>query len=188
MAQTTHLDPDQAHFELERAAGAPVVIPPGHSFTTVTDKISSIVLTQRTPIGYWLALLTDDVTYRVLAYVNRDADLGPLPYAVIDEPAFRLKARVEQILNAKLTHAENPPTLTRRFVSNVVACAGARAGEYIVSSNLLLYRTRPNISEGAMYAGERADVLRQIDGAFRIAWREVRLDQSVLQGGMSTLF
>ena len=38
--------------------GTSVVIAPGHSFTSVTDKISSIVLTQRTPIGYYLALLT----------------------------------------------------------------------------------------------------------------------------------
>ncbi|MEQ1909649.1 MAG: NrfD/PsrC family molybdoenzyme membrane anchor subunit [Vicinamibacterales bacterium] len=39
-------------------SGTPVVIAPGHTFTSVTDKISSIVLTQRTPIGYYLALLT----------------------------------------------------------------------------------------------------------------------------------
>src|SRR6516165_9905459 len=135
----------------------------------------------------WLALLTDDVTYRVLAYVNRDADVGPLAYALIDEPAFRLKARVEQVLNAKLTHAENPPTLTRRFISNIVAAASERAGEYIVSCNLLVYRTRPGLSEGALYAGERTDLLRQMSGAWRIARREVRLDQSVLQGSISTL-
>ena len=136
----------------------------------------------------WLALLTDDVAYRVLAYVNRDADVGPLAYAIIDEPASRLKARVEQILNAKLTHAENPPTLTRRFVSNVLAAAGEREGEYIVTSNLIVYRTRPNISEGALHAGERIDILRRVDGALRIARREVRLDQSVLHGSISTLF
>jgi 3-phenylpropionate/cinnamic acid dioxygenase small subunit len=135
----------------------------------------------------WLALLTEDVTYRVLAYVNRDADVGPLAYAVIDEPAFRLKARVEQILNAKLTHAENPPTLTRRFVSNILAAAGERESEFIVTSNLLVYRTRPDISEGALYAGGRTDILRRADGSFRLARREVRLDQSVLQGSMSTL-
>lgn len=145
-------------------------------------------LLDRRDYGNWLALLTDDVTYRVFAYVNRDADMGPLAYAVIDEPAFRLKARVEQILNAKLTHAENPPTLTRRFVSNIVAAAGERAGEYIVSANLLVYRTRPTFSEGALYAGDRTDILRRTDDAWQIARREVRLDQSVLQGGISTLF
>src|SRR5690349_3444814 len=39
-------------------SGTPIVIAPGHTFASVTDKISSIVLTERTPIGYYLALLT----------------------------------------------------------------------------------------------------------------------------------
>ena len=39
-------------------SGTPIVIAPGHNFASVTDKISSIVLTQRTPIGYYLALLS----------------------------------------------------------------------------------------------------------------------------------
>jgi 3-phenylpropionate/cinnamic acid dioxygenase small subunit len=44
----------------------------------------------------WLALLTDDVVYRVLAQVNRDVEAGPLWYALVNEPAFRLKARVSR--------------------------------------------------------------------------------------------
>jgi len=39
-------------------SGTPIVIAPGHTFASVTDKISSIVLTQRTPVGWYLALLT----------------------------------------------------------------------------------------------------------------------------------
>ena len=39
-------------------SGTPIVIAPGHTFASVTDKISSIVLTQRTPAGWYLALLT----------------------------------------------------------------------------------------------------------------------------------
>jgi 3-phenylpropionate/cinnamic acid dioxygenase small subunit len=136
----------------------------------------------------WLSLLTDDVSYRVLAQVNRDGDAGPLPYAIIDENALRLKARVEQVVNSKLTHAENPPTLTRRFVSNVLAVQGGRDGEYAVTSNILVYRTRPHLPEGALYAGERNDILRRVDGALRIARRDVQLDQALLYGSMSTLF
>jgi Ni/Fe-hydrogenase subunit HybB-like protein len=34
--------------------GAPPVIAPGHTFSTVTDKISAIVLNRRTPLGWWL--------------------------------------------------------------------------------------------------------------------------------------
>ncbi|MFN7981223.1 MAG: NrfD/PsrC family molybdoenzyme membrane anchor subunit [Vicinamibacterales bacterium] len=39
-------------------SGTPIVIAPGHTFTSVTDKISSIVLTQRTPVGWYLALVS----------------------------------------------------------------------------------------------------------------------------------
>jgi Ni/Fe-hydrogenase subunit HybB-like protein len=38
--------------------GTSPVIAPGHTFSSVTDKISSIVLTRRTPIGWYLGLLT----------------------------------------------------------------------------------------------------------------------------------
>ena len=34
--------------------GTPPVIAPGHTFGSVTDKISSIVLTRKTPLGWWL--------------------------------------------------------------------------------------------------------------------------------------
>ncbi len=136
----------------------------------------------------WLALLTDDVTYRVSAQVNRDAHAGPLTYAIIDEDARRLKARVEQIADAKLTHAENPPTLTRRFVSNLRATDTGRDGEYKAVSNILIYRARPDMPDGALYAGERTDTLRRLDGALRIARRDVQLDQSLLHGSVSTLF
>ena len=32
----------------------PPVIAPGHTFRSVTDRISSIILTKRTPIGWFL--------------------------------------------------------------------------------------------------------------------------------------
>jgi molybdopterin-containing oxidoreductase family membrane subunit len=48
-----HLHPiDDPHRAVDR--GMPPIIAPGHTFGTVTDKISSIVLTQRTPL-WWYA-------------------------------------------------------------------------------------------------------------------------------------
>src|SRR5499427_3580464 len=37
--------------------GAPPVIAPGHTFSTVTDKISAIVLTRKTPLGWYLGFM-----------------------------------------------------------------------------------------------------------------------------------
>ena len=51
--------PQQRHDRIEDfAEGAvrttPPVIAPGHTFQSVTDRISSIILTKRTPIGWFL--------------------------------------------------------------------------------------------------------------------------------------
>src|SRR6202023_2725780 len=37
--------------------GTPPVIAPGYTFGSVTDKISSIVLTRKTPMGWWVGFL-----------------------------------------------------------------------------------------------------------------------------------
>src|SRR5438067_3216764 len=46
-------DPNRAYV----GAGTPPVIAPGHTFGTVTDKISAIVLTRRTPLGWYAGFL-----------------------------------------------------------------------------------------------------------------------------------
>ena len=78
-------------------------------------------LLDRREYQQWLALLTDDVIYRVFARVTREAQATSLDYAIIDEDATSLKMRVDQISNPRLTRAENPPAFTRRFVSNFEA-------------------------------------------------------------------
>jgi 3-phenylpropionate/cinnamic acid dioxygenase small subunit len=136
----------------------------------------------------WLGLITDDIIYQVTARVSRYAEETALDYAIIDEVAVSLKMRVEQIANARLTRAENPPAFTRRFVCNFDATVQAPE-EFAVVSNLLVYRNRMNLPEGALYVGERRDLLRRMNGDLRLARRHVRLDQAVLNdGAVSTLF
>src|SRR3569832_349892 len=53
----------------------PVVIEPGHTFGTVTDKISSIVLRKRTPIGWWIGL--------VLSFMLANMMFGTVVYLVL---------------------------------------------------------------------------------------------------------
>ena len=136
----------------------------------------------------WLALLTNDIRYQVCAQLNRDAGATPVEYEIIDEEAGRLKARVAQIANPRLTHAENPPSLIRRFVSNLLPAPGDAAGELRATSSLLIFRTRPDLPDGGLYSGIRRDVLRRIDGRLRLARRRVVLDQSILSGTVSTIF
>lgn len=135
----------------------------------------------------WFALTTDDIHYRVLAQVSRDVLAGELDFAFIDENAVGLRARVDQISTPKLTHAENPPSLTRRFVSGLEVWHGEPADELIARSSILVYRNRPGSEEG-VYSGERRDVLRIGDRDLRLARREVKLDHVLLHGPVSTLF
>jgi molybdopterin-containing oxidoreductase family membrane subunit len=48
--------------------GVPPVIGPGHTFASVTDKISAIVLTRRAPRGWWLGFALSFTLLMVLLY------------------------------------------------------------------------------------------------------------------------
>ena len=47
---SSHPDPDRR----SAPGGEPPILAPGHTFATVTDKISSIVLKRRAPRGWWI--------------------------------------------------------------------------------------------------------------------------------------
>jgi 3-phenylpropionate/cinnamic acid dioxygenase small subunit len=131
----------------------------------------------------WAALLADDISYRVTARIVRYKQDGFQDHGIIDENMDALRLRVDQLANPKLTLSENPPSFLRRFVSNIRADHGEQPECFMVEANILVYKNRPSNDEIAIYAGERRDILRRIDGGLRIAERLVRLDQSVLDGG-----
>ena len=57
-----------------------------------------------------------------------------------------------------------------------------------VASNFQLYRTRLD-SEEDSWLGRREDVLRRVDGGFRLARRHIYLEQTViLSQNLSSLF
>jgi 3-phenylpropionate/cinnamic acid dioxygenase small subunit len=136
----------------------------------------------------WQALLTDDICYRVMARINRNLADGHHDYVFIDEDAVSMKARIDQVSNPKLTHAENPASLTRRFVSGLQASLGDTADQFVATTSILVYRNRPGLAEEGFYVGARRDVLQRIGATLRIARREVQLDHVVLHGAVSTLF
>ncbi len=140
-------------------------------------------LLDRRDFTTWLGLLTDDIAYRVSAQVARESEAGPEYYAIIDEDAESLGLRVSQLANPRLTRAENPPSLTRRFVSNLEAMHAAPPGSFAVATNLLVHRAPARAQETGLYVGERRDVLRRARGELFLAERHVRLDQTVLQEG-----
>lgn len=145
-------------------------------------------LLDRRDYAAWCKTLADDILYSVLAKVNRDASIGSLEFSLINERAAELKQRVDQISTPKLTHAENPPSITRRFVTNVMANQAGAQNEFDVTSSILVYRTTVDVPEGGVYSGQRKDLIREVGGGFRIARRVVHLDQAVMFGAVSILF
>ena len=131
----------------------------------------------------WLALLTDDIVYRVTTQLVRPADEAIQRFTIIDEAAHSLTMRVEQLADPNLTHAENPATLTRRFLSNFQITHAAPPDSYHVTANLLVYRNRTTGPTRGFLVGVRRDILRRVDGALRIADRYVDMDETVLRDG-----
>ena len=85
----------------------------------------------------------------------------------------------------KSAWAEDPPSRCRRFVTNVRIGECETAGEYEVVSYIYLERSRGDNPENERLTAERRDIWREVDGAYKLASREIIVDQSVL--GMSNL-
>jgi 3-phenylpropionate/cinnamic acid dioxygenase small subunit len=145
-------------------------------------------LLDRRQYDAWLVLMTEDIQYCVTAAVSRDAGASAVDYSIIDENFVGLKSRIDQISNPRLTRAENPPSMTRRVISNIEAYHGDAPSEFSATSYLLAYRSRSSVPEGAFYVAERQDLLRKSGSDWRLARRCVRLDNLMLfDGALSTL-
>jgi biphenyl 2,3-dioxygenase subunit beta len=132
----------------------------------------------------WVALFTEDTHYfmPIRRTVNR-RELAkeftkPGEMAFFDDDLPTLQGRVRK-LGSGTAWAEDPPSRTRHFVTNVRIVAGAQP-ELTVESNFLLYRTRLK-SEEDQWIGLRRDALRRgPDGRLHIASRHIYLDQTLL--------
>jgi 3-phenylpropionate/cinnamic acid dioxygenase small subunit len=127
-------------------------------------------------------LCTDDVVYRMPVRETRERGAGDgfnESMYYFDETRGSLELRVRR-LETKYAWAEDPPSRTRHFVTNIRVSAADDADELLVRSNLLLYRSQGTDLHHDLIAAERRDVLRRTDGGLRLAWREILLDHSVL--------
>ncbi len=130
----------------------------------------------------WLHFFADDVEYYVPIRVTRKQ---PEPDVVeeigyFDENKQSLTLRVKR-LGTDVAWAEDPPSFTRRFLSNFRFEAGEDEGSLTVFDYLLLYRSRGDRGVYDLISGERQNLLRREEsGKWRIARRHVILDQASL--------
>ncbi|AWI74244.1 aromatic-ring-hydroxylating dioxygenase subunit beta [Parazoarcus communis] len=91
-----------------------------------------------------------------------------------------IMGRIMRLTETRSAWAEDPPSRTRRIVGNVQVFATAESEEFEVISNLLMTRSRFDSPDMDLISGERHDVLRADGSSFKLARREVILDQAVL--------
>jgi PAH dioxygenase small subunit len=128
----------------------------------------------------WLALWTDDAAYYVPVRVSRKMPASDVVDAIglFDDNKQSLTLRVRR-LSTDVAWAEDPPSFTRRFVTNF-DIAPEENGEVRVSDYLLLYRSRGDGGVHDLLSGEREHTLRVEDDGFRLASRRVIVDQASL--------
>jgi 3-phenylpropionate/cinnamic acid dioxygenase small subunit len=131
----------------------------------------------------WLELLAEDIRYVVPVRVTTAHSLDGSALddmAHFDEDRYSLTKRVQRF-ETEYAWAEDPPSRTRRFVTNVRVWETDQESELVVRCNLLLFRSRGDIRDHDLLSATREDLLRREDGALKLASRHVLLDESVLR-------
>ena len=131
----------------------------------------------------WLDLLAPDVRYRApvrytAPHTLDDSTLSDLGH--FDEDHYSLTKRVERF-ETEHAWAEDPPSRTRRFVTNVRCWPAEQEGEVIARCNLLLFRSRGDVEGPDLVSARRTDLLRDGETGLRLVHRELLLDESVLR-------
>jgi 3-phenylpropionate/cinnamic acid dioxygenase small subunit len=152
----------------------------------------------------WLELLTEDIHYWMPMRTNRYPSssksisiLDPARYeeealtredelAILDETKESLAGRIAR-LDTGMAWAEDPPSRTRHLIANIEVESGEIASELKVYSNFIVYRNRSE-TEQDFYVGSRQDILRKVDGVWKIARRKIILDQNVLLAKNVSIF
>lgn len=140
----------------------------------------------------WLALFADDVRIWMPLRRNvssadqaRELTREQLDICWVDEGKSTLARRVQQLLSG--AHwAEEPYSRVCHMVSNVRVVEAA-AAEVKVTCRFLVYRNR-QAEDTEFFVGRRTDTLRRENDEWRIARREILLDQNVMLGNNLAIF
>ena len=145
----------------------------------------------------WLALIADDIRYwmpmrRNVKVGEHEREFTRADHEInwFDEGKETLDRRVKQIMTG-IHWAEEPVSRITHIVSNVQLIEAtpsvADAAEVAVKCRFLVYRNRVE-TETDILVGKREDLLRRVDGGWRIARRKIILDQNVLMTKNLTFF
>ncbi|OBF65009.1 3-phenylpropionate dioxygenase [Mycobacterium sp. 852002-51971_SCH5477799-a] len=134
----------------------------------------------------WLDTLTDDVRYAMPVRVTtaRGAGFDTAPgMDHFDEDKYSLSQRVAR-MGTEHVWAEDPPSRLRHFITNVRTFTRddpEDTAHLLVESAELLFRSRGDVNDSVLMSCGRADVLRWCDDRWKLARRNIIVDESVLR-------
>lgn len=131
----------------------------------------------------WLDLFAPEAEYFAPIRVTRKS---PAPDIIddlghFDDTKMSLTLRAKR-LRTDVAWSEDPPSHTRRLITNIRVKEGGAPGTLAVRTNFLLYRSRSDMGAYDLIVGERQDVLRRAEAdegaGWLIAHRRIIIDQS----------
>lgn len=147
----------------------------------------------------WLNLLAEDMTYfmpirrnvKFGQHAQRENTVQGSGISWFDEDKWTLTKRVDQILTG-VHYAEEPLSRVCHMVSNVQVLGATPSleapQEVEVRCRFLVYQNRIEY-ETYTFVGKRTDLIRKTSDGWKIARREILLDQNVLLAkNLSTFF
>jgi len=117
----------------------------------------------------WLAMLDENATYWIPC--NGDGTDPNREISLVFDDKHRLTDRVGR-LQSGLAHAQNPPSKTKRLVSNV-QIENATENTATILSGFILYELRRG--KERVFAGRYEHRLHLVDGTWKIASKKVVL-------------
>ena len=127
----------------------------------------------------WLDLFGPELEYTAPIRVTRKAGFSD----IVDELGHFDDTKMSLVLRAKrlrteVAWAEDPPSHTRRLITNLRIRRGEEDGQLGVRTNFLLYRSRSDMGAYDLIVGERQDTLRREGDTWVIIKRRIIIDQS----------
>jgi ethylbenzene dioxygenase beta subunit len=135
----------------------------------------------------WFELFHPELVYRMPIRITRERPAGPGFSDTgwhMNEDWESMHTRVARF-ETSFAWAEDPPSRTRRFVTNIRVQEPDDEGNVRVKSNVLIHRGRYDAPAGRLLSAERHDVLADAGEDWLIRERIVLLDHTTL--GMSNL-
>ncbi|WP_338454594.1 3-phenylpropionate/cinnamic acid dioxygenase subunit beta [uncultured Alteromonas sp.] len=165
------------------AMKAPVAIGSERYNTILTFLYQEASFLDNLKLAQWGETLATDLVYNIpirQTRASRDNDKSIVRSCQHMLDDYRSMMGRIMRLAGNSAWAEDPPSRVRRFITNVLVYTTDNADEFLVVSNMLVTRNRFDDDHYDLISGVRTDILRVDGDTYKLARREVIIDQAVL--------